>query len=93
MSTLVRPVCSRAIRMAFSLASAPPLVNKIFSSPSGASAASRVAASPRVSLACCGAMVHSFWAWAAIAAVTRGCWCPMLVFTSWEEKSRYRLPS
>ncbi len=88
-----RPVCSRAIRMAFSLASAPPLVKNTFSIPAGASAASRVAASPRDSLACCGASVVSFAAWAAMAAMTRGCWWPMLAFTSWLEKSRYRLPS
>ena len=64
------PVCSLAILMAFSFASAPPLVKKTFSMPSGASAASRLAASPRASLAWCGAIVVSFAAWAAIAAVT-----------------------
>jgi hypothetical protein len=68
--------------MAFSFASAPPLVKNTFSKPAGASSESRVAASPRASLACCGAIVASFAAWAAIAAVTFGCWWPMLVFTS-----------
>ena len=42
----------------------------------------RRAASPRTSLACCGAMVHSFAACSWIAATTLGCWWPMLVFTS-----------
>ncbi len=86
-------MCSRAIRIAFSFASAPPLVKNTFSIPAGARPASRLAASPRTALACCGAMVVSLAAWAAMAAVTFGCWCPMLVFTSWLEKSRYRLPS
>jgi len=86
-------VCSRAIRIAFSFASAPPFVKNTFSRPSGASAAIRAAASPRTSMACCGAIVASLAACSAIAAVTRGCWCPRLVFTSWEEKSRYRWPS
>ena len=81
-------MCSRAIRIAFSFASAPPLVKNTFSMPSGASAASRAAASPRASFACCGAIVVSLAACAAIAAVTFGCWWPMLVFTSWLEKSR-----
>ena len=82
MSTLSRPVCSRAIRIAFSFASAPPLVKNTFSIPAGASAASRLAASLLASLAYCGAMVVSFAACAAMAAVTFGCWWPMLVFTS-----------
>ena len=81
-------MCSLAIRIAFSFASAPPLVKNTFSMPSGASAAILVAASPLASFACCGAIVVSFAACSAIAAVTRGCWCPMLTFTSWLEKSR-----
>ena len=88
-----RPVCSLAIRIAFSFASAPPLVKNTLLKPSGASEVSRSAACPRASLACCGAIVASRPACSAIAAITFGCWCPMLVFTSWLEKSRYRLPS
>ena len=58
-STLCRPVCSRAIRIAFSLASAPPLVkNTWFRSPGASSAISR-AASLRASLANAGGIVHS----------------------------------
>ena len=79
--------------MAFSIASAPPLVKKTLFMPSGARPAIRLAASPRASLACCGAMVASLAACSWIAATTFGCWWPMLVLTSWLEKSRYRLPS
>ena len=50
-STLSRPVWARAMRMAFSLASAPPLVKNTRSSPSGAWAAISRAASLRVWLA------------------------------------------
>lgn len=46
------------------------------------------AASLRDSTAKPGAMVQSLAACSWIAATTLGCWWPMLVFTSWEEKSR-----
>ena len=46
-----RPVCSRAMRMAFSLASAPPLVKNTMSRSPGARSASSRASSPRLSLA------------------------------------------
>ncbi len=83
-----RPVCSRARRMAFSFASAPPLVKKILSRSPGVRSAISRAASLRDSTAKPGAMVQSLAACSWIAATTLGCWCPMLVFTSCEEKSR-----
>ncbi len=85
---LSRPVVSRAIRMAFSLASAPPLVKKTLLKPSGARAVISRAASARVRLAWAGATVASVCACSMIAATTLGCWWPMLVKTSWLEKSR-----
>ena len=63
-------MCSLAIRIAFSFASAPPFVKKTFSMPSGARPAIRVAACDRASFACCGAIVASRAACCAIAAVT-----------------------
>ena len=81
------------MRMAFSLASAPPLVKKILSMPSGASSAMRAAASPRAAFACWGATVASLPACSAMAATMAGCWWPALVLTSWLEKSRKRAPS
>jgi len=85
-------VCRRAIRIAFSFASAPPLVKKtVLRSPGAISAMSR-AASLRASLAKAGEIVQSFAACSWIAATSLGCWYPMLTFTSCEEKSRYRLP-
>jgi hypothetical protein len=74
--------------MAFSLASAPPLVKKTLPNVEPARARMRFAASPRARLAWAGATVVSTSACALIAATTAGCWCPMLVFTSWLEKSR-----
>ena len=89
---MCRPVWTLAIRIAFSVASAPPLVKKtLFSGPGASSAMSR-AASPRLSLAKAGDTVHSVAACSWIAATSRGCWWPMFTFTSCEEKSRYRLP-
>jgi hypothetical protein len=76
------------MRTACSTASAPPLVKNTCSSPSGEISAISRAASERASLACCGAIVQSFAAWSWIALTTRGCWWPMLVNTSWDEKSR-----
>ena len=76
------------MRTACSLASAPPLVKKTFSKPSGAMPAISSAAWARCSLAKAGAIVQSLSACSLIAAITRGCWWPMLVKTSWEEKSR-----
>src|SRR5919205_418930 len=91
--TLSRPVCSRAIRMAFSFASAPPLVKNTFSMCAGAWDRILAAAVARTWLACAGATVARLVACCAMAAMTLGCWWPMLVFTSWLEKSRYVLPS
>jgi hypothetical protein len=51
------------------------------------------AASLRAALAWNGAMVHSLSACSLMAATSLGCWWPMLTFTSWLEKSRYRLPA
>ena len=62
------------MRIAFSLASAPPLVKKTLFMPSGARSTMRFAASPRASLACWGATVASLAACAWIAAITLGCW-------------------
>ena len=92
-TTLSRPVCRRAIRIAFSLASAPPLVKNTLVNPSGAWLSTRSAARPRVRFAVAGATVVSVAACSWIAATTRGCWWPMLVLTSWLEKSRYRRPA
>ena len=59
--TLCRPVCSRAMRIAFSMASAPPLVKKTFECPGGARSMIAFAVRPRTNDACCGARV----AWTA----------------------------
>ena len=74
--------------MAFSVASAPPLVKKTMSRSPGASSAISRAASLRASLAKIGATVHSLSACSWIAATSFGCWWPMLTLTSWLEKSR-----
>ena len=87
-STLSRPVCRRAIRIAFSIASAPPLVKKTLLKPSGARSTMRWAASPRERVAVEGATVASRPACSMMAAVTAGCWWPMFTLTSWLEKSR-----
>ncbi len=80
------------MRMAFSLASAPPLVKNTLWNPDGARETMRFAASPRARLTVDGAMVVSSSACSRIACTTAGCWCPMLTFTSWLEKSRYSRP-
>ena len=70
---LWRPVYQRASLMAFSLASAPPLVkNDIFRLP-GVTSASRRASSERLSVATDGAIVHSVRACSTIASTTFGC--------------------
>ena len=74
--------------MAFSLASAPPAVKKTFSKPSGARCRISRAASARVAFACAGATVVSFDSCSVIPAMIVGCWWPMFVNTSCEEKSR-----
>ena len=76
------------MRMAFSVASAPPLVKNTMSRSPGASSAMSRAASLVASLAWIGATVHSLSAWALMAATSLGCWWPMLTLTSWLEKSR-----
>ena len=81
------PVCSRAIRIACSLASAPPLVKNTLSRSPGVWLAISRAASERAALACCGATVHRYAACSWIADTIRGCWWPRLVKTSWEVKS------
>ena len=86
-------MCRRAIRIAFSIASAPPLVKNTLFRLAGASSAIIRAASLRAAFACCGAIVARIPACSWIAAMTLGCWWPMFVLTSWLEKSRYRLPS
>jgi hypothetical protein len=74
--------------MAFSFASAPPLVkNDIVRSP-GVTSAIRRASSDRASCAIGGPMVVSFWACSTIAATTFGCWWPIETLTSCEAKSR-----
>ncbi len=78
----------RAMRIAFSVASAPPLVKNAMSMSPGASSATIAASSARLALACCGATVHSRSACSLMAATTFGCWWPMLVLTSCDEKSR-----
>jgi hypothetical protein len=83
----------RAMRTAFSMASAPPLVKKTcvnrspFSWPGARSTMSR-AASDRAALACCGATVASSAACSWMAATTLGWPKPMFVNTSCPEKSR-----
>jgi hypothetical protein len=81
------------MRMAFSVASAPPLVKNTMSRLSGATSTMRRAASLRAGVGVerrDGAQpVGRSW----IAAISLGCWWPMLTFISWLEKSRYRLPS
>ena len=81
------------MRIAFSFASAPPLVKNTFAKPSGAFARMRCAASPRARFAVAGPMVASVPACSWIAVTTAGCWCPMFTLTSWLEKSSMRLPS
>ena len=76
------------MRMAFSVASAPPLVKNTMSRSPGASSAISRAASLRASLAWIGATVHSLSACSLMAATSLGCWWPMLTLTSWLEKSR-----
>ena len=88
-----RPVVRRAIRIAFSIASAPPFVKKTFAKPSPARSTMRFAASPRARFAVDGATVASSAAWRWMASTTRGCECPMLVLTSWHEKSSHLVPS
>ncbi len=74
--------------MAFSIASAPPLVKNTLSMPAGARSVIRRAASPRARLAVGGEIVVRSAACSWIAATTAGCWWPMLTLTSWLEKSR-----
>jgi hypothetical protein len=81
------------MRTACSLASAPPLVKKTLLSSPGVSSEMSRAASDRASLAFWGATVHSLAACSRMAATTLGCWWPMLVNTSCEEKSSNRFPS
>ena len=81
------------MRMAFSIASAPPFVKNTFEKPSGACDRMSSAARALVSLAWAGAIVTSCAACSWMAAMTFGCWYPMVTFTSWLEKSRYSLPS
>ncbi|MNP70920.1 hypothetical protein D3C76_1672240 [compost metagenome] len=76
------------MRIAFSLASAPPLVKKTFLKPAGACSMMRLAASPRIKLAVAGAMVANDAACSWMVAITAGCWWPRLVLISWLEKSR-----
>jgi len=69
-----RPVYQRASLIAFSVASAPPLVkNDIVKSP-GVISASNAASRARASSVIAGAVTHRRRAWLAIASVTRGCW-------------------
>ena len=79
--------------MAFSFASAPPLVKKTLLNGRPAFSRMRLAASPRAMLAWPGAIVVRTSACSLIAAMTFGCWWPMFMLTSWLEKSRYCLPS
>lgn len=71
---LSRPVTNRAIRIAFSLASAPALVKKTFSKPAGACSRILPAASARCLLEVDGATIVITSACLRIAATTRGCW-------------------
>ncbi len=87
-SSLIRPVCCLARRAACSTASDPSQVKRTLFIPSGASSQMRRAASSRVLFACRGLIVQSRSAWALMPATTFGCWWPMFVFTSWDEKSR-----
>src|SRR5829696_809378 len=89
----MRPVCSRAIRIACSMASAPPLVKNTLSRSPGVWLAISRAASDLAALACCGATVQRYAACSWMAETIRGCWWPMLVKTSWEVKSSSRWPS
>ena len=81
------------MRIACSFASAPPFVKNTCSMPSGASSAMRRAASERASFTCCGAIVQMSAACSWIARTTAGCWWPMFVLTSCEERSSISLPS
>ena len=79
------------MRMAFSFASAPPLVkNTLLNAVAGACDRMRFAASPRVRFTVAGATVVRISACSRIAATTAGCWWPMFTLTSWLAKSRYR---
>ena len=76
------------MRIAFSLASAPPAVKKTFSKPSGARCRISRAASARVAFPWAGATVVSLDSCSVMPAMILGCWWPMFVNTSWPEKSR-----
>ena len=81
-------MCSRAIRTAFSIASAPPLVKNTFVEVAGRQLGDQPGRlGPRV-VGVLRRDVHSRAACSWIAATTFGCWWPMLTLTSCEEKSR-----
>ena len=79
--------------MAFSLASAPPLVKKNVSMSPGVTSASFAPRRARGSVAMNGLAYASDAAWSWMARITFGWPCPMLVHISWLLKSRNRLPS
>ena len=81
------------MRIAFSLASAPPFVKKKCSMSPGAIAASFTPSRARASVAMNGFAYASVAACSWIARMTAGCPCPMLLHINWLLKSRYRLPS
>ena len=83
-----RPVYARAIRIAFSLVSAPPSVKNVFSIVPGQRLASFSPRRARVSYAMNGEMYGSVSACFAIASSTRLSPCPMFTPISCELKSR-----
>ena len=85
---LCRPVYHRAILIAFSLASAPPLVKKKQSMSPGVTSASFAPSRARGSVAMNGLAYGSRAACSWIARTTRGSVCPMFTHINWLLKSR-----
>ena len=83
-----RPVYQRAALMAFSLASAPPLVKKKQSMSPGVMAASFAPSRARTSVAMNGLAYGSLAACSWMACTTRGSPCPMFTHINWLLKSR-----
>ena len=79
--------------IAFSTASAPAFVKKIFLKPAGAISRIFCAAKPRALFACAGAIVANSCTCSIMPAMTLGCWWPTLVLINWLLKSKYSLPS
>ena len=78
----------RASLIAFSFASAPPLVKKAMEMSPGVTSAISRASVERGSVAIGGPIVQSLSACSLIAAISFGCWWPIETLTSCDAKSR-----